>query len=211
MPIINKNNILTTVLLSILSISANAKDASLFENFESVYFRTIQNITIEKNGVSALFEGGAIYFSSKNLHYSGSHSWLVAASGNSEAGLSSGEGFIKPKGNTRYVSALVRAENQFTCGFIQAADSKNNLIYEQQIVSSEWLPVEIYVPDGKDPIKEIRISHCGSTGLIAVDDLVISTKDEDEKSGSFSVSLILSIIGIFVIKARSRLFPKIFS
>jgi len=188
---------------------AEAKDLSFYEEFETLFFRTIQNITIEKGGVSVLLEGGAIYYVEKNLHYSGTHSWLLPPPGYSDAGTSTGEAYIKPKGTTRYISALVKLQSPFGCGLVQVADIKNNLIYEQRIFASGWMPIEVNRPEGQSAIKEMRISHCGSVGLIAVDDLLIGVKSgdhSDDEGGSFSIPLIFVMIGLFLARFFHRSF-----
>jgi hypothetical protein len=200
--------VFTLISSMCMTTLAQAKDLSFYEEFETLFFRTIQNITIEKDGVSVLLEGGAIYYVEKNLHYSGTHSWLVAPPGYSDAGTSTGEGYIKPKGTTRYISALVKLQSPFGCGLVQVADIKNNLIYEQRIFASGWMPIEVNRPEGQSAIKEMRISHCGSVGLIAVDDLLIGVKtgELDDEGGSFSIPLIFAMIGLFLARHFRRLF-----
>ena len=189
---------------------AGAKDLSFYEEFETLFFRTIQNITIEKDGVTVLLEGGAIYYVEKGLHYSGTHSWLVAPDGYSDAGTSTGEAYIKPKGTVRYISALVKLQSPFGCGLVQVADVKNNLIYEQRVFASGWMPIEVNRPEGQSAIKEMRISHCGSFGLIAVDDLLIGVKSGDysgdDEGGSFSIPLFFAMIGLFFARLFCRSF-----
>ncbi|PCJ31053.1 MAG: hypothetical protein COA99_17520, partial [Moraxellaceae bacterium] len=177
------------LIVSFLLAPSLAFSATLSDGFENTNVTTVASFDIVEDGITATFTGGTAFtIGDASLYHTGAKSWMIEPAGTNGRGTHPGTGTATFDTDIESISLWVIADSNQITVTVALLDG-NDIAVENftpfTTVSTTWQQVDFTLTTGSPAIRKVTVEVMG-TGMLAIDDLIISTADSGGDTGGDS-------------------------